>query len=68
MNAGQAITAGMRAQRRKDLLRLKRGLSTSDRNAFDAWLMWGWHVYKRGGTGIPGATYPWWTEPKYLRR
>jgi hypothetical protein len=63
MRAGQAITLAMRKQRRSDLIRLRRGLRSSDRNAFDAWLMWGWSLIPGSRSlGMPGLHFPYWYD------
>ncbi len=68
MNVGHAFTASMRDQRKRDLLAIRRGIkdvSLGDR--FDAWLWWGWALEKGGRSlGVGGATYPYWTEPRWL--
>jgi len=70
MNVARAFTAAMRSQRRRDLNAIYRSLRDPDMRArFQAWLWWGW-AYWPGGkpVGVAGLTWPYWTEPRWLRR
>jgi hypothetical protein len=65
----KALTKALRDQRRRDLNRIYVGITDPDERArFQAWLWWGW-AYWPGGRplGVAGWTFPYWTEPKWLR-
>lgn len=60
MNSGQAITAGMRAQRDRDFLDAlawKWGGTINTRDGLQAWLWWGWSLMGNGGLGYPGYEF-----------
>lgn len=56
MNVGQAITAGMRADRRRDHRRLVREFRHY--NVMYAWLEWGWAIHGNRHLGQGGDNYP----------
>ena len=56
MKVAAAITAGMRADRARDLAAAcsgRWGYEHADR--MKAWCWWGWNISGRGGLGYPGA-------------
>ena len=57
MNAGQAITAAMRDQRKRDFHLMRRRSCAEHYNVLMAWLWWGWDINGRGGLGYPGIEY-----------
>lgn len=57
MKVGEAITEGMRADRRRDLVDAmlgRNGWSWKDADRMKAWCWWGWNISGRGGLGRPG--------------
>ena len=58
MNVGQAITAGMRADRARDFIAALYGPAAwgdlSDRYRLQAWLWWGWGITPGTSLGFPG--------------
>lgn len=53
MNVGRAITAGMYAERVRDLERFAREIEW--RYVVHAYAWWGWDISGRGGLGRPGV-------------
>lgn len=55
MKAGAAITAGMRADRTRDLIRACNGhWGYEHMHRMRAWCWWGWNINGNGGLGRPG--------------
>lgn len=68
MNVGRAITCAMRAQRRRDLHRMAQAVSVNDHYALQGWLMFGWAIVGHRHLGVPGSTFPYWIEPRWMWR